>query len=82
MVAVLALLGAVDDEAVPAELRRRARDGSKWTRQRAMEKLAARDLTMVLAFARKGTNPELYKIAKAILGKSGAIPKPKMRLKG
>ncbi len=43
MVAVLALLGAVDDEAVPAELRRRARDGSKWTRQRAMEKLAALD---------------------------------------
>ncbi|MEM6962033.1 MAG: hypothetical protein AAF550_09875, partial [Myxococcota bacterium] len=47
----------------------------------AMEKLAAKDLTMVVAFARKGSNPELYKMAKGILGKTGLMPRPKMRMK-
>lgn len=47
----------------------------------AMEQLAAVDGRMVQAFTQKGTPPELRKMAMQILGRAGALPKPKVRMK-
>lgn len=48
--------------------------------RKAMESLAAIDPNMLAPFVRKGTNPELFKMAKQLLEASGSL-RPKMRMK-
>jgi len=48
--------------------------------RKAMEKLLWADPNMVAAFAQKGQHPELTKMAKQLLNKSGAIPKQRRRV--
>ncbi len=47
----------------------------------AMEQLLEVDPNMVAAFIQKGTRPELSRLAKQVLSGSGALPKPKMRVR-
>ncbi|MBC7307195.1 MAG: hypothetical protein H5T80_09770 [Dietzia sp.] len=49
--------------------------------QRAMDDLLLTDPNMVAAFLQKGAHPEISKMARNALGRSGMIPKPKMRLR-
>ncbi len=46
--------------------------------QKAMDDLVATDPNMLGAFLQKGAHPEIAKMARAALGRSGMIPKPKM----
>jgi hypothetical protein len=43
--------------------------------RKAMERLAMRDPNMLAAFAQKGTHPEISKMARQLLGKTGMLPK-------
>ena len=49
--------------------------------QKAMEQLFATDPNMVAVFLQKGAHPEVQKLARQVLGRSGMMPKPKMRLR-
>jgi hypothetical protein len=49
--------------------------------QTAMEQLFATDPNMVAVFLQKGAHPEVQKLARQVLGRSGMMPKPKMRLR-
>lgn len=49
--------------------------------QKAMDDLVLTDPNMLGAFLQKGAHPEIAKMARAALGRSGMIPKPKMRLR-
>lgn len=47
--------------------------------RKAMERLASVDPNMVAMFAQKGTHPEISKLAKQLLQKTGAMPKQRVR---
>lgn len=48
--------------------------------KQSMQKMAALDPNMVAAFAMKGSNPQLGKMARDVLQSSGAVPRPKMKM--
>jgi hypothetical protein len=48
--------------------------------RKAMEKLLVRDPSMVAALVQKGGHPELQKMARGLLGSSGVLPKPKVKI--
>ena len=71
-------------EAVTIYLQNR-RQGNAATKNRglarkAMEKLLVRDPSMVAALVQKGGHPELQKMARGLLGSSGVLPKPKVKI--
>ncbi|MEM8605669.1 MAG: tetratricopeptide repeat protein [Myxococcota bacterium] len=49
--------------------------------KQAMEELLEVDPNMVAAFMQRGVRPELSRLAKQVLAGSGAMPKPKMRVR-
>jgi tetratricopeptide (TPR) repeat protein len=49
--------------------------------QKAMEQLLEVDPNMVAAFVQKGQRPEIARLARQVLGSSGALPKQKIRMR-
>lgn len=48
--------------------------------KQAMEALAARDPRLLMAFMQRGVPPEVTSVARAMLARTSAMPKPKMRM--